>query len=96
MSDKLPFADLPPPPGGLVRLRERLDRGRRRLELRWTLWPALGAALLLLVFQVTRPRPALLSRPALSSEPVIALGSSTAVEQLSAGPVLVYRVATLQ
>ena len=96
MGERMPFADLAPPPGGLRRLRERLDRARRRPPLAWTLVPALGAAVALALFLAPARGRRVYRLPQLAGEPVVALaGSSTAVERISGGAVLVYRVASL-
>ena len=63
--------DLEPPPGGLAKLRARLDEERarrRRRALRWALAPTRAAAALLLFFLLPRGAPLELDHPALDPD----------------------------
>ena len=97
------FDDRDPPPGGLSRLRARLDaaEGQRPRSL----WPALGAGLALIAIALgvvaadRKPTleqalgghlPPVLAR--VSSQPVVSIGAGTAVERISVDDqVVLYR-----
>ncbi len=102
---ELPFADHAPPPGGLARLRSRLDETDGPRVVRRLLWPSLVAAASAVAFALRAPAPErmTLRSPALDAarrdlpaEPVAALGNESAVQRiLVRGSVIVYRVDSL-